>query len=96
MSQALEPYVNHLVSVITVDGRNIVGTLKGYDQSVNVILDDCHERVYSGVKGIEQVLLGLYVIRGDNVAVVGEMDEELDARLDMDGIRAEPLNECRT
>jgi U6 snRNA-associated Sm-like protein LSm8 len=43
------------------------GTLKGYDQTVNIILDDSHERVYSTDEGIEQVVLGLYIIRGDNV-----------------------------
>jgi U6 snRNA-associated Sm-like protein LSm8 len=36
-----------VVSVITNDGRNIVGTLRGYDQTTNMIMEDCHERVYS-------------------------------------------------
>lgn len=47
----------------------IVGTLKGFDQSVNIILDESHERVFSSNQGVEQVMLGLYVIRGDNVYV---------------------------
>ncbi|CAG0881573.1 unnamed protein product [Darwinula stevensoni] len=80
------------VSIITADGRNIVGTLKGFDQTINLILDDSHERVYSSSQGVEQVVLGLYIIRGDNVAVIGELDEELDSRLDLHNIRAEPLN----
>jgi len=96
MTQALEPFINHLVSVITADGRNIVGTLKGFDQNINLILNECHERVYSLSRGVEKVVLGLYVIRGDNVALVGELDEELDADLDKKTIRAEPLNECKT
>lgn len=92
MSNALESYVNHTVSVITADGRNIVGTLKGFDQTINVILDDSHERVYSNTQGVEQVVLGLYIIRGDNIAVIGEVDDELDSRLDLMNIRADPLN----
>lgn len=44
----------------------MVGTLKGYDQVINIILSDCEERVYSS-KGVEIVHLGLYVIRGDDV-----------------------------
>jgi len=92
MALALESFVNHTVSVITADGRNIVGTLKGFDQAINVILDDSHERVYSNSQGVEQVVLGLYIIRGDNIAVVGEIDEDLDNRLDLGNIRAEPLN----
>ena len=46
-SAALEGYVNRLVSVITADGRNFVGTLKGFDQVINLILEDTHERVFS-------------------------------------------------
>ncbi|XP_071545035.1 U6 snRNA-associated Sm-like protein LSm8 [Panulirus ornatus] len=96
MANTLESYVNHLVSVITADGRNIVGTLKGFDQTINLIMDECHERVYSSHRGVEQVILGLYVVRGDNVALIGEVDEDLDSRLDLENIRAEPLNECKT
>lgn len=43
------------------------GTLKGFDQTINVILDDSHERVYSTTQGIDRVVLGLYIIRGDNM-----------------------------
>jgi len=92
MAAALEPYVNKVVSVVTCDGRNFIGTLKGFDQTINVILDDSHERVFSSTQGVEQIQLGLHIIRGDNIAVVGELDEEVDARLDMSAIKAEPLN----
>ncbi|KAI1304126.1 U6 snRNA-associated Sm-like protein LSm8 [Halotydeus destructor] len=92
MAAALEPYINHTVNVITSDGRNIVGTLKGFDQTINIILDDSHERVYSGSQGVEQVVLGLYIIRGDNIAVVGEVDDEMDGKLDLTSIKADPLN----
>ena len=39
-----------------------------------------------------QVVLGLHIVRGDNIAVVGEIDEDIDARLDLHNIKAEPLN----
>ena len=32
-----------------------------------MILDESHERVYSPEAGVEQVVLGLYIIRGDNM-----------------------------
>lgn len=92
MASGLESYVNHTVSIITSDGRNFVGTLKGFDQTINLILDESHERVYSTHQGVEQVVLGLHIIRGDNVAIVGELDENLDSRLDLSSIRADPLN----
>ncbi|EDO48838.1 predicted protein [Nematostella vectensis] len=92
MATSLESYVNHTVAVITQDGRMIVGTLKGFDQTVNVILDDSHERVFSSGSGVEQVVLGLYIIRGDNIAVIGEIDDEVDGSIDLNDIRADPLN----
>ena len=55
------------VSVITSDGRNIVGTLRGYDQAINIILADSHERVFSSSRAVEVVELGLFVVRGDNM-----------------------------
>ncbi|KAK7102629.1 U6 snRNA-associated Sm-like protein LSm8 [Littorina saxatilis] len=92
MASALESYVNKTVSIVTADGRIIVGTLKGFDQTINLILDDSHERVFSTSQGMEQVILGLYIVRGDNVAVIGEVDDDTDGRVDFDNIRAEPLN----
>ncbi|KAJ2344053.1 U4/U6-U5 snRNP complex subunit lsm8, partial [Coemansia sp. RSA 2618] len=49
------------------------------------------ERIFSEDEGVEVVDLGLYLIRGDNIAVVGLVDEELDNALDLENIKAEPL-----
>lgn len=87
----LESLVDQQISVITNDGRNIVGVLKGFDQATNIILDESHERVYSTKEGVQQLVLGLYIIRGDNISIVGEVDEELDSNLDMSKLRAHPL-----
>ncbi|CDY07459.1 BnaA07g25380D [Brassica napus] len=125
----LESLVDQIISVITNDGRNIVGVLKGFDQATNIILDESHERVFStkvvlvqlcslsehpsssGIghlissftflsfdmlfclkhEGVQQHVLGLYIIRGDNIGVIGELDEELDASLDFSKLRAHPL-----
>uniref|UniRef100_A0A915JS85 U6 snRNA-associated Sm-like protein LSm8 n=1 Tax=Romanomermis culicivorax TaxID=13658 RepID=A0A915JS85_ROMCU len=93
MTSGIESFANKMISVITSDGRNIIqaGLLKGFDQTVNLILHDSYERVYSTQQGVEQVSLGLSLIRGDNVAVIGEIDEEIDRRLDFANIKAEPL-----
>ncbi|VDO95706.1 unnamed protein product [Soboliphyme baturini] len=67
MTSALDSFLNKMISVITGDGRNIVGVMKGFDQTVNVILEDSCERIFNSQQGIEQVPLGLYIIRGENV-----------------------------
>lgn len=87
----LASWVDTTVSVITNDGKIIVGTLRGYDQATNLILDECHERVYYSKSGVQAHALGLYVVRGDNIAVVGEVDDQLDGQLDLSQIRAFPL-----
>eukprot|EP00741_Cyanophora_paradoxa_P010902 tig00020553_g10540.t1 len=87
----LEAWVDKTCQVTTNDGRIIVGILKGFDQLTNVILDESHERVYSNTAGVEQVVLGLYIIRGDTIAIIGQVDEETDSKVDLSKIKAEPL-----
>eukprot|EP00008_Paramoeba_atlantica_P003083 CAMPEP_0201489728 /NCGR_PEP_ID=MMETSP0151_2-20130828/23460_1 /ASSEMBLY_ACC=CAM_ASM_000257 /TAXON_ID=200890 /ORGANISM="Paramoeba atlantica, Strain 621/1 / CCAP 1560/9" /LENGTH=95 /DNA_ID=CAMNT_0047875413 /DNA_START=117 /DNA_END=404 /DNA_ORIENTATION=- len=90
MTSLLEDLVEQPVSVLTNDGRNVVGVLQGVDQMTNVILVDCHERVYDR-SGTQKVPLGLYLVRGDNIAVLGELDEDADSKLDLSRICADPL-----
>ena len=40
---------------------------------------------------LEKEPLGLYVIRGDNIAVIGVVDEELEQQIDLDEKRAGPI-----
>ncbi|KAF7626087.1 U6 snRNA-associated Sm-like protein LSm8 [Meloidogyne graminicola] len=87
----LDSFINKTISVITGDGRNIVGLMRGFDQTVNIVLEDSHERVYSLDTGVAQIPLGLYIVRGDNVAVVGEIDETIDKQLDLEKLKAAPL-----
>lgn len=96
MAQVLDAYVNKPVNIVTSDGRIIIGTLRGFDQTINLILEDSHERVFSSTDGVEQHPLGLYIIRGDNVALIGEIDEELDRNIDFAHIRADPIRPAKT
>ncbi|XP_036353355.1 U6 snRNA-associated Sm-like protein LSm8 [Ochotona princeps] len=81
MTSTLENYINPTVAVITSDGRMTVRTRKGFDQTINLILNESHEPVFSSSQGVEQVVLGLCIVRGDNVAVIGEIEEETDSAL---------------
>lgn len=79
------------VSIVTSDGKVLVGTLKGIDNGTNVILDDSHERVFSTERGVEKHQLGLCLIRGENVAVIGQVDRDVDLKLNLAGCKVKPL-----
>ena len=51
----LQQLLDSTVSVVTNDGRTMFGTLKGLDQKLNVILEECKERVFSKEEGVEEV-----------------------------------------
>ena len=57
----LQGLMDQHVSVVTNDGRTIFGTLKGLDQKLNVILEECKERVFSKEEGVEEVRLSAVV-----------------------------------
>jgi len=57
------------VLLILQDGRAIVGVMAGYDQKSNVVLSDSKERVYSMEDGVEEIPLGLYLVKGDMMCV---------------------------
>lgn len=43
--------------------------MAGYDQKSNVVLSDSKERVYSMDEGVEEIPLGLYLVKGDQMCV---------------------------
>eukprot|EP00695_Tsukubamonas_globosa_P001773 TRINITY_DN284_c0_g1_i1.p1 TRINITY_DN284_c0_g1~~TRINITY_DN284_c0_g1_i1.p1 ORF type:complete len:120 (-),score=50.91 TRINITY_DN284_c0_g1_i1:32-337(-) len=99
MSGLLEYFLEKKVSIVTNDGRHMIGNLRGFDQAVNVILDECFQRTYSKDSGVEEVVMGLYIIRGDNIAVIGEHDDAIDSQLDKSQIRIDgikPISQLKT
>ncbi|KXS21003.1 U6 snRNA-associated Sm-like protein LSm8 [Gonapodya prolifera JEL478] len=95
MSEPLQAYMDKTVQIITNDGKVILGTLKGVDTSVNVVLHGSTERVFSQDEGVEIVPLGLYIIRGDNVGIVGLVDEGVDSGIEWSEVKAQPLGSVR-
>ncbi|KAF3922408.1 hypothetical protein AA313_de0204424 [Arthrobotrys entomopaga] len=95
MSQ-LSAYIDKTVTIITADGRTLVGTLLGHDQTTNLILQNTQERVFQQLNADEStpneiVDHGLYLIRGDNVLLCGLVDEKLDGEIDWRKVRAQPF-----
>jgi len=92
---SLNGYVNQRVLLILQDGRIIVGTLQGFDNRADIVLSNSVERVYSPEEGVEEVPLGLYLVKGDMILLVGELDTELDAAMDLSQQMAEPIPPIR-
>ncbi|KAG8380183.1 hypothetical protein BUALT_Bualt07G0167000 [Buddleja alternifolia] len=61
--------------VLLRDGRKLLGTLRSFDQFANAVLEGACERVIVGELYCD-IPLGLYVIRGENVVLIGELDLE--------------------
>jgi U6 snRNA-associated Sm-like protein LSm8 len=87
------------------------GVLSGFDQKSNVVLSSSVERIYSADEGVEEVELGLYLVKGDMMyarrlrsvshadcsgsVLVGEIDEDADKATDLSTIRAEQMPPIR-
>ncbi|KAH9621875.1 hypothetical protein KSS87_008179 [Heliosperma pusillum] len=65
------------ILVLLRDGRKLMGTLCSFDQFANAVLEGACERVIVGELYCD-IPLGLYVIRGENVVLIGELDSEKD------------------
>ncbi|KAH6917344.1 hypothetical protein BKA70DRAFT_1418098 [Coprinopsis sp. MPI-PUGE-AT-0042] len=83
--------------VILRDGRKLHGVLRSYDQFANLVLEDTYERIYHQNVFAEQHH-GLFLIRGENVVLMGEIDldkedEELEVKKQHEEAKAQYLYE---
>ncbi|KAL2001321.1 hypothetical protein VTN02DRAFT_1921 [Thermoascus thermophilus] len=89
---SLSSYINKKVLILTVDGRTLVGTLLSTDQLTNLVVANTIERIIRTPDDPEpssQIEHGLYLIRGDNVVVCGEVNEAIDADIDWSKVKGE-------
>ncbi|CAG8950670.1 hypothetical protein HYFRA_00002880 [Hymenoscyphus fraxineus] len=78
------------VLVLTSDSRTLVGNLLSCDQMTNLVLSETTERIIRPPEDPEpssEIPHGLYLIRGDNVVVVGLVDPELDESINWSEVR---------
>ncbi|CAG8982744.1 hypothetical protein HYALB_00001025 [Hymenoscyphus albidus] len=83
---SLQGYVN----ILTSDSRTLVGNLLSCDQMTNLVLSETTERIIRPPEDPEpssEIPHGLYLIRGDNVVVVGLVDPELDESINWSEVR---------
>ncbi|PWN32320.1 uncharacterized protein FA14DRAFT_127389 [Meira miltonrushii] len=92
---ALHAYLDQQVLTLTQDGRVIIGKLIGVDGVGSVILSGCVERIFSADAPVEEVPLGLYLVRGDAISMIGDIDTEIDKAQDLNTVRADPIPDVR-
>lgn len=83
LSTSLASYLDKKLLVLLRDGRKLIGILRSFDQFANAVIEGACERVIVGDLFCD-IPLGLYVIRGENVVLIGELDlekEELPAQM---------------
>jgi U6 snRNA-associated Sm-like protein LSm1 len=73
-ASSFDDMIDKRVMTILSDGRKLVGYLRSYDQFANVLIDEAYERhvidsLYS------DVFLGVMIIRGENMALLGEVSQ---------------------
>ncbi len=57
------------------DGSHIIGTLRSFDQFANIVLEHAVERIIVG-RMYSDIPLGLYIVRGENVVLMGDIGED--------------------
>ncbi|KAI1268785.1 like-Sm domain-containing protein [Xylariaceae sp. FL1019] len=90
----LHSYVDKKVLILTADSRTLVGNLLSCDQQTNLVLGQAVERVIRDADDDEastEVPLGLYIVRGDNVCVVGLVDEPLDESINWEQVKGSAI-----
>ncbi|CAG7948103.1 unnamed protein product [Penicillium nalgiovense] len=95
---SLHFYVNKKVLILTVDGRTLIGDLLSTDQTTNLVLANTVERIIRTTEDDEpstEIEHGLYLIRGDNVVVCGEIDEKMDGDIDWSKVKGEVIRDTK-
>ncbi|RSM05936.1 hypothetical protein CDV31_009357 [Fusarium ambrosium] len=70
----LAKYMDKQITVRFSGGREVKGTLKGYDALMNLVLDDVHEVVRDDEGNESTRSLGLVVVRGTLLVLVSPVD----------------------
>lgn len=60
--------------VVLRDGRTLIGRLRSIDQFANLMLHQTIERIHVG-QLYGDIPRGIFIVRGENVVLLGEVDE---------------------
>ena len=85
--------------MITSDARFFEGILVGYDKSTILILSNCIERIIYSKDDEEgenqEIPLGVYIMRGNEIVCVGEIDDELYKSINWETLKGHALKSTK-
>ncbi|KAH9416795.1 U6 snRNA-associated Sm-like protein LSm1 [Dermatophagoides pteronyssinus] len=80
--------------VLLRDGRTLIGYLRSIDQFSNLLLHQTIERIYVNEK-YGDIPRGIFLIRGENVALCGEIDDQKELNTPLKQIPIEEILELQ-
>ncbi|NXR13385.1 LSM1 protein, partial [Semnornis frantzii] len=89
-TSVLCPTEKHLV--LLRDGRTLIGYLRSIDQFANLVLHQTVERIHVGKK-YGDIPRGIFVVRGENVVLLGEIDLEKESDTPLQQVSIEEILE---
>nr|XP_020641825.1 U6 snRNA-associated Sm-like protein LSm1 [Pogona vitticeps] len=91
-SLCFPPLEKHLV--LLRDGRTLIGYLRSIDQFANLVLHQTVERIHVGRK-YGDIPRGIFVVRGENVVLLGEIDLEKESDTPLQQVSIEEILEVQ-
>lgn len=82
--------VDKKLMVLLRDGRTLIGYLRSVDQFANLVLHRTIERIHVGNE-YGDIPRGIFIIRGENVVLLGEIDREKESKLPLKEISVDDI-----
>ncbi|CAF0720402.1 unnamed protein product [Brachionus calyciflorus] len=86
--------VDKQLMVILRDGKTLIGFLRSIDQYANLLLSNTIERIHVGNK-YGDIPRGVYIVRGENVVLIGEVDFSKNCKIDMIKVSVDEILELK-
>lgn len=81
--------------VLLRDGRTLIGYLRSVDQFANLVLHRCIERIHVG-SDYGDIPRGVFIVRGENVVLLGEIDEDKESKSSLKEVSLEEILEAQS
>merc|ERR1712045_748026 len=81
--------------VLLRDGRTLIGYLRSVDQFANLVLHRCIERIHVG-SDYGDIPRGVFIVRGENVVLLGEIDEDKESQSPLKEVSLEEILEAQS